>query len=334
MKTVFLLNLLFVLHFSSFSQNDSILILDSFTLMPIDSVQLYDLNKNLICESNSSGFLVFDISIKKCYLKKDGFFDYEMREKKDTIFLISISQEIEEVTISPIDLSRLYEKIIKNSVESLHKEPFLYGQLIDSTFFISKNYEDTLYYCMIIDLKIQLLNKKNRVKKRIFIGESIIYYSDSSLKSSFYNYYSKNLSIENVVDLILIQKKRTSKTSLQSKQFKKYCLNKTLDSLSFVSSKDLGRIDVSYNKNDFLFKVFQFQYENKYKLLYQFDFENNQREYKKFNLYFSKKSNIEEENVISKKEFNFTKQSNLTYTRVKKQKSFFFLRKNAKFIKI
>jgi len=346
MKTFFLLNILFIGSFLSFSQNDSILILDSFTFLPIESVKLFDLNNELINESNSKGILVLDSKVNKYYLRKEGFFDYQVKQKKDTIFLVRTSQEIEEITISPIDFEYLYGLIIKNSIETLHNKSFLYGQLIDTSFFISQNFKDTMYYYLKSNIKIQLSNKRNRLKKELFIGESSVYFSDSILFNSFSDYYFKSITIENFIDIILLLSKRKSKkTTSQNNRYKKYFLNSTMDSLSVyhINSRTKhyhsSRTNVSYNKRNYLFNTLQFVLDSnelKMNLLYQYFFENNTRKYKKCDLFFEYKTDIKKEKwqIITKKKFNLTEPNGFKYTRIKKNNIFPFLRKNAKFIKI
>ena len=120
---------------------ENVTLVDSITNEPVPNVYVYSINKELIGLTNKSGIVQLNGNSFPVLIKSWGHENRQYSLKKDTLLLSPKYQQIEEVTIKPIDYNKFYSELVKSSNKSILADT---NTLINGTYF---------YSMMFIDLK-------------------------------------------------------------------------------------------------------------------------------------------------------------------------------------
>jgi len=275
MKYLGLFALFFAFALSASSQS-KITFLDQKTSKTIYYVQVFSLSNELLSISDINGQIILnDVNRDELIAKHLDYKPIKFRPKlNDTIFLQSLTQELGEVTVKPINKRNLLRAIVENSKQKMPHENF-YGKLNVKGFYAhimtdssSNNLRekwDTSIYFVDFDVNFQYLfsknlnncklllapssakfdymsNKKEKVREQ-FALEIFTFFTDQNF--SFYNDLFTDILYLN----FLKRKNKTSKVGVDliksernnsKKQFEAF-INYHPDDTSLISYKSLSK---------------------------------------------------------------------------------------------
>ncbi len=198
MKILFLLtNFLFV---NLIYAQDKIVFFDTLANAPIKNVHIYSSSK-LLTLSNEQGEIELSNYSFPIKTRSWAHHDSTIKSHQDTIFLAPKFQQMEEVTIKPIDYNQFYKDLVKSSQQKVLSDTsqLISGDFFYSLMFIDLNSNDSIYILKRCDLTL----KQNRTPKKIdyefhpLNGEKFIRFDgskkskDTSKISSMYAFIPK-----------------------------------------------------------------------------------------------------------------------------------------------
>jgi hypothetical protein len=156
----FLLSIFFQLAFSQ----ENITLVDSISKEPVPNVYVYSINKELIGLTNKNGLIQLNGNSFPILIKSWGHQNKQYSQKNDTLLLSPKYQQIEEVTIMPIDYNKFYSELVKSSSKDILADTntVINGTYFYSMIFIDLKKLDSIYILKKCDLS--LVQNKNTKK--------------------------------------------------------------------------------------------------------------------------------------------------------------------------
>lgn len=143
---------------------EKIIFFDTLTQAPVKNVHVYSSNE-LLTLSNENGEIELSNSLFPIRIKSWGHHEATFESYQDTIFLAPKFQQIQEVSIKPIDYNQFYKDLVKSSQQNVLSDTasMITGDFFHSLMFIDLKNQDSTYILKRCDLTL----KQNRTPKKI-----------------------------------------------------------------------------------------------------------------------------------------------------------------------
>ncbi|MBL4862471.1 MAG: hypothetical protein JKY09_05575 [Crocinitomicaceae bacterium] len=162
---------------------NSVVFYDTLFNEPISNVQVFNANSEFIGLSNELGVLVLQDNNFPFEAKCGGYQIRQLNAMEDTIVLDPKFQKLDEVKVSPVNKMKLYNEIIRNSSDNVHRSSGVsYGVYFESLLIVDSQNNDSIRVDKICDLALERsFNKKkfdynfyceNGRKSYVFSGSS------------------------------------------------------------------------------------------------------------------------------------------------------------------
>ena len=159
---------------------ENVTLVDSITNEPVPNVYVYSINKELIGLTNKSGIVQLNGNSFPVLIKSWGHENRQYSLKKDTLLLSPKYQQIEEVTIKPIDYNKFYSELVKSSNKSILADTntLINGTYFYSMMFIDLKNSDSIYTLKKCDLTLLQQRSSKKITYNYFPsnGEKYIRY--------------------------------------------------------------------------------------------------------------------------------------------------------------
>tara|TARA_B110000285_G_scaffold210274_1_gene252005 strand:+ start:1199 stop:2278 length:1080 start_codon:yes stop_codon:yes gene_type:complete len=216
MKTLFLIiNITLV---NLIYAQEKIIFFDTLSNAPIKNVHVYSSNE-LLTLSNENGEIELANSSYPIKTKSWAHHDLTVESQQDTIFLAPKFQQMEEVTIKPIDYNQFYKELVKSSQQKVLSDTstLITGDFFHSLMFIDLKSHDSIYILKKCDLTL----KQKRTSKKIDYefypsnGEKFIRFEGSKKSKDTSKISSMNAFIPKFTKMLQYDLSKTKKYKVE-----------------------------------------------------------------------------------------------------------------------
>lgn len=144
------------------------------TKNPIYGVSIYDCNKQLQALSNEKGSVEIARLCFPVYVRHFEYETIELTKAVDTVYLTLNYNELQEITVKPINKMDLYTTIITNSSqEVLKNEGLRYGTFFQAVMIVDQTRGDTSYIDRSCAMAVKTSNQKNKKDYKLYCANEV-----------------------------------------------------------------------------------------------------------------------------------------------------------------
>ena len=226
---------------------EKIIFFDTLSNAPIKNVHVYSSNE-LLSLSNENGEVELTNSLYPIRTKSWAHHDATVEFHQDTIFLAPKFQQMEEVTIKPIDYDQFYKELVKSSQQKVLSDTntSISGDFFHSLMFIDLKSQDSIYILKRCDLTL----KQNRTSKKIDYeffpvnGEKFIRFEGSKKSKDTSKISSMNAFIPKFAKMLQYDLSKTKKYKIDFENKQAHRELGELNSLFIEKNSDKYKTDI------------------------------------------------------------------------------------------
>ena len=167
-----------LLIFNGVYSQDKIVFYDSILEIPVKNVHVYSSSSDLIAMSNENGEIEINLEKLPFTIKSWGYLESTINTLLDTIYLEPKFQQINEVTIKPVDYVQFYSELITSASQKILNDTntIIYGNYFESVLLIDLESMDSTYSNKTCDLVLVQSKSSKKIDYQFYPSNGVKYF--------------------------------------------------------------------------------------------------------------------------------------------------------------